>query len=346
MCDALKHFTFEVPQRARSNITLFNAIMALSARHLSRTSSFNTFVADRYYQTCLQTLIPALNDSVAINDESLLAATIILRLLEELNIPITGDDPRSHLFGTHAILRAVQRRYDLNPVDTSFRQAIYWAAFRQELWISLMTQRPFQLHIFEADRSIEPANDSTWADRTIAHVGDVIHFAFGEGKHSISRFNRLMEENESWRKRRPDSFVEFFYRRDRDGSGRNFPDIRCHADAHVMGRQYNILARVLLVVHNPTIPQLGPAHKKAKMEVDIQVQEDVRTLVGVALSNERAFPASLVACFAIALVGDRFTNRQDQSQLREMLIKTETRHGWPTKAARSQLEEVWEWNGH
>jgi hypothetical protein len=42
----------------------------------------------------------------------------------------------------------------------------------------------------------------------------------------------------------------------------------------VMGRQYNILARVLLVVHDPTIPQLGPAHKKAKMEVDVSVHSN------------------------------------------------------------------------
>lgn len=62
-----------------------NAILALSARQLSRITDFDPYVADAYYQRCFETLIPALNDNVAIHDESLLAATVILRLMEEMN---------------------------------------------------------------------------------------------------------------------------------------------------------------------------------------------------------------------------------------------------------------------
>lgn len=97
-----------------------------------------------------------------------------------------------------------------------------------------MTQRSFQLHIFPADRSLDPANDSIWATRTIAHVGDVCNFAFGEERHSVIRYSQLMDENTAWRTRRPDSFDPFFYRQDRDGSGRNFPDIRFHEKTHGM----------------------------------------------------------------------------------------------------------------
>lgn len=86
----------------------------------------------------------------------------------------------------------------------------------------------------------------------------------------------------------------------------------------VMGMQYNTLAHMLLVVHDPTIPQLGPSHKQSRAVVDVgksplckfsslthqlqrMVQEDVRTLCGVAQSNPRVFPCKFVACFAIAL---------------------------------------------
>lgn len=85
MIDDRRHFGVHVVQRAKTNSTLMNAILALSARQLSRTSDFDPYVADSYYQRCFETLIPALNDNVAIRDESLLAATIILRLLEEMN---------------------------------------------------------------------------------------------------------------------------------------------------------------------------------------------------------------------------------------------------------------------
>ncbi|KAF2443371.1 hypothetical protein P171DRAFT_36311 [Karstenula rhodostoma CBS 690.94] len=342
MVDNKCHFGVHVVQRAKTNSTLMNAILALSARQLSRISDFDPYVADAYYQRCFETLIPALNDNIAIRDESLLAATVILRLMEEMNISIIGTDPQGHLFGTQAIIRAAEQSY-LGTTGPSFRQAIYWAAFRQELWISLMTQRAFQLHIFPADRSMGPADDSIWATRTIAHLGDVCNFAFGEDRHSVLRYSQLMDENKVWRKQRPDSFDPLFWRQDRDGSGGRFPDIRYHQKTHVMGNQYNTLAHMLLVVHDPTIPQLGPAHRQSRAVVDKMVQEDVRTLCGVALSNLKVFPCIFVACFAIALVGDRFAARDDQEQLRDLWFACERSHGFPPTTSIQQLEESWGW---
>ncbi|CAO2648601.1 Nn.00g078680.m01.CDS01 [Neocucurbitaria sp. VM-36] len=343
MIDHECHFGVHVVQRAKQNSTLMNAILALSARHLSRTTDFDPYIADAYYQRCFNTLIPALNDNVAIKEESLLAATIILRLLEEMNISVIGSDPQGHLFGTQAIIRATEQSYAAT-TGPSFRQAIYWAAFRQELWIALMTQRAFQLHIFPADRSLEPANDSIWATRTIAHLGDVSNFVFGEGRHSVAKYSQLMNENKSWRTSRPDSFDPFFFHQDRNGSGCNFPDIRFHEKSHVMGTQYNTLAHMLLIVHDPTIPQLGPAHKQSRAAVDQIVQSDVRTLCGVAQSNAKVYPSKFVACFAIALVGDRFTMREDQERLRELWYACERAHGFPPTTTIAHLEESWGWH--
>jgi hypothetical protein len=300
MIDDKCHFGVHVVHRAKNNSTLMHAILALSARQLSRTKSFDPYVADAYYQRlvipkynpsmalehllivymsrCFQTLIPALNDSVAIRDESLMAATIILRLLEEMNISIIGSDPQGHLFGTQAIMRAAEQSYAAT-TGPSFRQAIYWAAFRQELWISLMTQRAFRLHIFPADRSIGPADDSIWATRTIAHLGDVCNFAFGEERHSISRYGQLMDENKAWRTQRPNSFDPFYHRQDSDAIGSRFPDIRFHEKTHVMGYQYNTLAHMLLVVHDPTIPQLGPSHRQSRAAVDVCTSSSILHLV-------------------------------------------------------------------
>jgi hypothetical protein len=59
--------------------------MALSARHLSCTTTFDPYVSDQYYQACLETLIPALSNHAVTMDDDLLAATVILRLLEEFD---------------------------------------------------------------------------------------------------------------------------------------------------------------------------------------------------------------------------------------------------------------------
>ncbi|EUC42806.1 hypothetical protein COCMIDRAFT_39161 [Bipolaris oryzae ATCC 44560] len=343
MMDSRDHFGCHIVQMAKQNSTLMNAILALSARQLSRIADFDPYIADAYYQRCFDTLIPALNDNSTIKEEPLLAATVILRLLEEMNISVVGSDPQGHLFGTQAIIRAAEQSYAATS-GPDWRQAIYWAAFRQELWISLMTQKAFKLHIFPADRSLEPATDSMWATRTIAHLGDVSNFVFGEDRNSIARYNQLMDENKAWNQCRPDSFDPYYFCHKDSSSGNSFPDIRLHRKEHVMGMQYNLLAHTLLIVHDPTIPQLGPAHKASRAIVDKAVQENVRMMCGVAQSNPKVFPCIFVACYAIALVGDRFTIREEQQSLRDLWYSCEQTHAFPPTAMIAQLEESWGWH--
>jgi two-component sensor histidine kinase len=50
MIDEKCHFGVHVVHRAKNNSILMNAILALSARQLSRTTDFDPYVADTYYQ--------------------------------------------------------------------------------------------------------------------------------------------------------------------------------------------------------------------------------------------------------------------------------------------------------
>lgn len=72
--------------------TLLNAIFALSSRHLSiMHEQFDEYASTRYHQNCLHQLSSISSDSSALNNDDLLAATILLRTLEELD----GETPRS-----------------------------------------------------------------------------------------------------------------------------------------------------------------------------------------------------------------------------------------------------------
>jgi len=74
-----------LPRRAIESPTLLNAIFAVSSRHLSVIGQFDEYASDRYHQDCLKHLrnIP-INDPALMKDD-LLAATILLRTLEELD---------------------------------------------------------------------------------------------------------------------------------------------------------------------------------------------------------------------------------------------------------------------
>lgn len=91
LCDRGRHFALIVPQRAARCPMLLNALFAVSARNLSRCSDYNPLISNKYNQQCLKHLIPMLGDVNAItDDENLLAATVLLRHLEELD----GKFPR------------------------------------------------------------------------------------------------------------------------------------------------------------------------------------------------------------------------------------------------------------
>lgn len=163
LTDPLAHFRKIVPQRAAVCPTLMNAIFALSARHLSRIGEYDPLVSNRYHQECLKHLIPMLDDTSAILDENLLASTIILRHLEELEVPITGQPPSdqdSHLLGAQAFIAAQERA----AITGGLRQAAFWVGLRQEVYVAFVNQRPAlpALEHCNVDRSFEAAEDHIW----------------------------------------------------------------------------------------------------------------------------------------------------------------------------------------
>ncbi|KAJ5751192.1 hypothetical protein N7533_008220 [Penicillium manginii] len=339
--DRQQHFAVHIPHRARYCDTLFNALMALSARHLSCTTTFDPYVSDQYYQACLETLIPALSNHAVTMDDDLLAATVILRLLEEFDVPLAGSDLRGHSFGTKAFIQGPPPSTTTTP---SLRQAVYWSGLRQEIYNALSLQQAPDIDLSSLHSlftALGPnAGDCAWANQAIAHCADVLLFSFGEGPRSVAVHESLLKKTDRWSETRPASFDPYFVG-DEVEIGANFPDIRFSCPWHAIGNQYNELARILLSVHNPGHPTVGPLRRRFVQEADYQIRKGVWTVCGVALANDAVPPAMVVGCMAIHLCGDRFTDRQEQERLIQILIRTDSSHGWPTHALQRQLRETW-----
>lgn len=63
---------------------LLNAIFALSARHLNLIGDYDQYVSNHYHDKCLQALSKHPTNAIAA-DETLFAALIVLRVLEEID---------------------------------------------------------------------------------------------------------------------------------------------------------------------------------------------------------------------------------------------------------------------
>jgi hypothetical protein len=116
ICDPEKHFALVVPHRARWCLPLKNAILAASARHLTRVYNpaskpdFNYFhegelvanlteeTALQYHSECIKELLQRSMDPEQTQDASLLAAAIILRFYEEIDAPLREDASDTELF--------------------------------------------------------------------------------------------------------------------------------------------------------------------------------------------------------------------------------------------------------
>ncbi|MCJ1251126.1 hypothetical protein MMC30_008357 [Trapelia coarctata] len=343
LCDPFRHFAFVIPQRAATCPPLLYAIFAVSARHLNRISTYDPYAADVYHQKCLNHLKNMMYDEGAIMDENLLAATVILRWLEEVDVPFSGFDMQSHLVGTKAFLTAQES----SPHPPSgLRQAAFWVALRQEIYISFVNQRVvrWDLERTPLDRSFDPTDDCTWANRIVLRCAEILKFCFDtEGDHTVARWAGLREYCERWRSSLPESFSPIYFAEPNPENGDVLPQIWHIGDSHVTGIQHYILCMILLAVYNPSLPRLGPGHKQALKSIDDEIKGLVLTLAGMAVSNCQTPPNMVTACMGISMTGERFTERRVQEALFDILVRTDRDFAWPTQPAQNSLKEAWGW---
>lgn len=69
----------------------------------------------------------------------------------------------------------------------------------------------------------------------------------------------------------------------------------------VTGIQHYILSMILLAVYNPRLPRLGPSQKAALSSVDAGIKTNIRSLCGMALSNQKTPPHMITACMGISM---------------------------------------------
>jgi hypothetical protein len=211
--DIHEHFTRNIPRKALSSPILLNACLAFAARHLARTSNHNAEVAEYFHSACIELLIPALSDQAsAAADPTILAATVILRIYEQLNVSMTGEDDERHLWGTTALVDL--QPYFQAPTAGGIRQAAFWVFVRQDIYMALIHQRPMRcdLDSFHVDVTFVSADDSTWANWAIWILARIVQYCFGQAERTWEKWNALNELMDTWEQCKPDSFTPYYYK--------------------------------------------------------------------------------------------------------------------------------------
>jgi hypothetical protein len=217
VCDPHRHFSSVVPDLATRSPVLLNAALAASAHHLSRVTDYDPLVADMYHERCVELLIPLLDELSFVPDE-IVAATVLLRLYEQMSSAITGSDCARHLSGTSAFMNSESTCATAGGI----RQASFWIFLRQDIDVALSHQRPLKLNLEayapQMDADV-PWDDWAWANRMVWITAEIVAFAFARDK-SQSRLDELKTKTEDWWRQKPDSFRPLHVAR-----GAVFPEI-------------------------------------------------------------------------------------------------------------------------
>lgn len=185
-----------MPARALKEPVLRFAIFAFSSRHLNRQNHSDTAEALQYHNQCVQLLIPALSEPGLIT-EDFLAAVAILRQHEEMdgrsfsnsvdgsrhNVgtqthALLGEDHQFHLTGTTHILNSVQHFGSSGGLG----EAAAWLCLRQDIYVSLTTQRPLRTNLqnFHGSDIFTRNDDFAWSSRMVFLLAKVLQSAFSD----------------------------------------------------------------------------------------------------------------------------------------------------------------------
>ncbi|KAJ5751673.1 hypothetical protein N7520_008590 [Penicillium odoratum] len=256
--DASRQFTRKIPILIKQSPILLHAVLSYAACHIGDTK-----MADQAYERCVELLIPSLNSETVANDDILLCAIVILRVFEQLNVRVTGNDQERHLAGCSALLRASQGR-EVDPSTPRLRQAAFWVYMRQCLYNACVHQQApnvdLNLVLIPPPGGGDPLSDlrseTAWANTMTWICATVVHFCFGssypEPSSRIRRWQELSEAVESWLITRPDTFDPIWYSEAVQESGNPFPEIWFTADWHIMAFGFYHLACMLLAIYKPS----------------------------------------------------------------------------------------------
>ncbi|KAL4753311.1 hypothetical protein BDW72DRAFT_191223 [Aspergillus terricola var. indicus] len=372
LTDLRSHFANCIPQRARSNSTLLDAILAVSAQHFSTLSTAQKThilrlygLADtqiqeshvniteetviHYHSRCIAELRVLASEPQAVMDEDILAAVVVLRFFEELDNPFTSPPTETALQGLHVFLRA-QASSALSCPGPGVRQAAFWVGFRQEFNLAFSQQRTTNLPLDMSREylTITEAEDHVWTNQLVVLGAMVLEFCYGNHAGGAdSDYGELIRLRDEWLAKRPKSFAPVYVEPPTPNSetGGIFPGIWYADDTHITAAQTLCLLDILFIAFAPSTPRLGPSRRQELDAVDGKIRKIVLEICGMTLSNRQCKPAGGTACIAINLCADRFTDKNEQKALMRLVVGT-TRESnyWPMVEGERRLRVAWGWD--
>ncbi|CCF39936.1 hypothetical protein CH063_10637 [Colletotrichum higginsianum] len=329
-----------VPQLAMRNVGLMNAILALSARHLSLGTSpdgkdaQDTNDALRYYYKTLHYIQEAMQYDTYKTSLELLATSSIVSAYEMLDG--SRQDWERHLKGVFCI----QRSQGIHGDSLGLKQAVWWAWLCQDVWAAFRERRrPFTF--WRPLRTLDELDPHELAARSVYFFAQVVAFCSREeterGREDplarIAAAEALKDTLEDWRRHLTSEFQPLPFA----GSPEDvFEPIWINPPAFAVAFQVYYCSHILLLLHVPALGGLDEYTKQRK-----RLMECVRRVCGIGMTSTD-YPSSFMSSQCLFIAGLPLENSRERSFVLELLEAHRLRSGWPIKPLGEELKARWE----
>ncbi|WQF87763.1 Putative zn(2)Cys(6) fungal-type DNA-binding domain, fungal transcription factor [Colletotrichum destructivum] len=329
-----------VPQLAMRNIGLMNAILALSARHLSLGTTPDGKDAQgpndalRYYYKTLHYIQEAMQYDTYKTSLELLATSSIVSAYEMLDG--SRQDWERHLKGVFCI----QRSQGIHGDSFGLKQAVWWAWLCQDVWAAFRERRrPFTF--WRPLRTLDELDPYELAARSVYFFAQIVAFCSREeterGREDplarVAAAEALRDTLEDWRRHLTAEFQPLPFA----GLPEDvFEPIWINPPAFAVAFQVYYCSHILLLLHVPALGGLDEYTKQRK-----RLMECVRRVCGIGMTSTD-YPSSFMSSQCLFIAGLPLEDSRERNFVLELLEAHRLRSGWPIKPLGEELKARWE----
>ncbi|KAH7134307.1 fungal-specific transcription factor domain-containing protein [Dactylonectria macrodidyma] len=338
--DPKKPFTTHVPHLARHNVGLMNAVLALSARHLSLIKEENGSSGQdpneslRYYAKTLHYIQEAMHFDTYKTSLELLSTSSIVSAYEMLDG--SGPDWGRHLKGVFWIQRSQVIHGDSN----GLQQAVWWAWLCQDVWAAFReNRRPYTF--WRPTRTLDELDPYELSARSVYFFAQVVGFCSREETDiaktdtlgRISRAEALQDSLKEWKGYLTAEFEPLPWPSSADDA---FKPIWINPPAFAVATQLYYCSRILLLLNRPQPGGFGIyAQQRANL------MGFISKVCGIAMTLTD-YPSSVMCSQCLFIAGLLIEDRRQRNCVLDLLDKCRKRSGWPVKSLGEELKARWE----
>lgn len=249
MFDFSRTFGTRIPQLAKLNEALLNAIFAISSRQIELTQpGYNKEVTLRLYQAALRELIPPVTKKPT---TAMISSCLLLCVLEMMSL--SPNDWRYHLEGCAALFK----RNGINGFSTELERGLFWCYARMDICAALISDKSTNIsHQDWIPKDIEVENSrdlflnskssDMYANYIVFLCCRVLNLISNESKTYDQEWESLWTELIKWQEKCPEEYKSFSEYEDTP-----FPGILYLAGPAVSSNQLYHMAIIIMTENKP-----------------------------------------------------------------------------------------------